>query len=188
VNDELVYTSERVAQFPLACKVVNILKRNQRSGIGVHDWKMQLPVKNVKWVGMVSMTLSIISIGRDGVILTSCINMAGEELARVESVVGETIADLKHTLRSRNGLDVSQMCLISDDGQRLTDQQEWPIPTQGNETITLVIKVLGIAQGREAITSCSSTNGNELARVGHVVGGAIADLKVMIVKSYQGDV
>jgi hypothetical protein len=132
INDVLVHTSNKEVQFPLVCKVVNLLRRNL---IPTHsyslpsEWRMRLPVKKLEWTNSIvnALVLRVQHIGEDGAVSTAFINMAGEEVARSESVVGQTVADLKETLLGQIAGDISLLRLINEDGRHLLDTEEWPL-------------------------------------------------------------
>lgn len=130
VNDMVVHTSKKCVRFPLACKVVNIIRRNIIPNIVTNlpqEWCMRLPVKHLQWTKAVFdvLTLRVVNIGDEGIVITSCINVAGEELVRIESVGGQSIANLKEALSRQIGGDIRQIRLL-DDGRLLTDSEEWP--------------------------------------------------------------
>lgn len=151
VNDDVVHRSEMIPQFPLICKVVNIIRRTPKT----EEWKMRLPVKELRWVGRVVAVLSIIHVGEDGAVTTSCSNMAGEDIARVENTVGETIADLRQSLKRQTDLiNASQLCFVTEDGGRLADHEEWPPARPMEGKIAVYGNGLGALLGGDAGQTC----------------------------------
>jgi hypothetical protein len=137
LDSKLVYTSKNAVWLPLSCKVVNVLGRNihpkwwNRPGRDDPDcYAMRLPVKNLRWNGVISkvLTLHVVGSGNDGHVTTSCTSLAGNELAKVETGVGRSVAEVKEKLVQLFGSDFEQVQFLSHDGQMLIMSDVWPLP------------------------------------------------------------
>mmetsp|Transcript_90884 Transcript_90884/g.166824 ORF Transcript_90884/g.166824 Transcript_90884/m.166824 type:complete len:274 (+) Transcript_90884:123-944(+) len=126
VNDGLVYTSSRPAKFPLLCKAVNIIKGNipPKFHLRPQDkWPMRLPIKNLQWSKAVFkvVTLRVDDYGMDGNMTTACMNLAGDELARLETPASVCISDFKELLARQITCNPEQLRLLHEDGKLAAD-------------------------------------------------------------------
>jgi len=134
VNGRLVYTSPAVAKVPVFCKVVNIITRNLHAYPRTNQpqqWFMRLPIKNLQWASAVVkvLTLQVTNLGGDDTLVeTTCFNLAGDDLARVVTVPGQSIAEVKAVLATELAGDLSLSRLLSADGKVLMDSDTWPLP------------------------------------------------------------
>lgn len=133
VNDELVYTSERTVHFPLCCKVMNVVNRNiqQRSYTNnpPQTFSMRLPARNLKWSKTVLkvLTLRVVGLESHGIVETSCTSLSGNEFARLETQVGQSIGHFKEALLRQTNGDLKYVILVSEDGNVLADTNKWPL-------------------------------------------------------------
>jgi len=129
VNNELVYVSKRPPRFPLGFKAVSKVTRNinVRTYLGLGHFCMRLPVKDLMWSKAVFkvLTLHVVDVGNDGLVHTTCTNLAGDELARMETQVGRSIADFKEALVQQIQSSFNELILVSGDGNVILDTDSW---------------------------------------------------------------